>query len=260
MKRTSRRVSTYLYSPKKKIFQIVVKLMDTPGSLGAVLSLLGGRVNLLGTTSYSLDDGTAMLSAFAETISPSETAEKLSKLITTAHVAMENKVTESSEGLLVDTFHTGVENSFGTPMVLISRDGISHMFDGLNKLFGSGGEVLLYNEGFFVGEANAARTAGILGAGLAKKKVSDLMYLFSARGWGQASWVGGVASREPTVRFEDCFECSSGEGVKKGCGFMRGYLDGWAKIILGRDVKAVETLCRFNGDDACEFALSLRSK
>ena len=249
-------MSTYLYSPKKKVFQIVVKLMDTPGSLGAVLSLLGGRVNLVGTTSHALDDGTAIMSAFAETISPSETAEKLSALIKSSHVAMDNQVTESSEGLLVDTFHTGVENSHGIPMVLISREGVAHMFDGLNKIFGSGGEFLLYREGFFVGESNAARTAGVLGPGLAKKKVGDLMYLFSARGWGQAKWKGDAESKEQIVTVEDCFECSSGEGIKTGCGFMRGYLDGWAKSILGREVKCVETRCRFKGDDACEFTLN----
>lgn len=260
MKATTRRVPTYFYSPKKKLFQIVVSLMDTPGSLGAVLNLLGGRVNLLGTTSYSLDDGTAVMSAFAETISPSETPEKLSKLISTAHVALEHKVTESSEGFLVDTFHTGIENGKGMPEMLFSRDSISHMFDGLVKLFGSGGDVLLYNEGLFVGEANASRTMNVLGPRLATKKTDDLMYLFSAQGWGQATLIGDAKSGKPTVKLEDCFECSSGEGVKKGCHFMRGYLDGWGKILLERDVKSAETNCRLSGDDACEFVLETPSK
>jgi predicted hydrocarbon binding protein len=258
--KTRARVPTYFYSPKKKLVHVVVKLMDTPGSLGAVLSLLGGRVNLLGVTTYSLDDGTAILSAFAETISPTETPQKLSKLIATAPVVLEHRVTESSEGFLVDTFHTGIESGKGMPAMLFFQDSISHMFDGLVKLFGSGGEVLLYNEGFFVGEAKAANIMGVLGPGLARRKVSDLMYLLSAQGWGRATWAGDAESERPTVRLEDCFECSSGEVVKKGCSFMRGYLDGWGKALLERDVRSTETRCRLNGDDACEFALDAPPK
>ena len=259
MIKTSARIPTYFYSPRKKLFQIVVKLMDTPGSLGVVLDLLGGRVNLLGTMTYSLSDGTAILNAFAESISPSETPQKLNKLISTAHVALDHRVTESSEGLLVDTFHTGIESGRGIPAMLFFQDSISHMFDGLVKLLGSGGEVLLYNEGFFVGEARAASILSALGPGLARKKVSDLMYLFSAEGWGRATLVGDVKSEKLIVRLEDCFECSSGEEVKKGCNFMRGYLGGWGKVLLGKDVKSVETRCRLNGDDLCEFVLNAPS-
>lgn len=95
-----------------------------------------------------------------------------------------------------------------------------------------------------------------MGPGLARKKVSDLMYLFSAEGWGRATLVGDVKSEKLIVRLEDCFECSSGEEVKKGCNFMRGYLGGWGKVLLGKDVKSVETRCRLNGDDLCEFVLN----
>ncbi len=251
----TRRIPTYYYAPRKKLFQIIVKLMDTPGSLGAVLTLLGGRVNLLGTMTYSLADGTAIMSAFAEAISVSETPQKLQKLIASSHVALENEVTESKEGLLVDTFHTGIESSMKTPMVLISKDGLAHMFEGLVRIFGSGGDVLLYNEGYFVGEANAVRTVSFLGPTIATKRIDELLYLFSVRGWGQARWADGADSDPPVFRLDDCFECSADEGVKKACSFMRGYLDGWGKVMLGREVKSTEVKCRFNGDEACEFVM-----
>ena len=257
MKKTNRRISTYYYSPKKKLFQIVVKMMDTPGALGAVLEVLGSRVNLLGTMTYSLADGTAMLSSFAESISPSETPNKLSRLISSAHVALESEVTESTDGLLVDKFHLGIESSMRTPMVLFSKDGIVHMFDGLVRVFGSGGDALLYNEGYFVGEANAARIVSVIGSKLALRRMDDLLYLFSARGWGQANWIDGPASKHPTLRLEDCFECSAENSVKKSCNFMRGYLDGWGKVFLEGVVKSKETRCRFRGDDYCEFEMKV---
>jgi predicted hydrocarbon binding protein len=255
LNRTTSRIPTYFYSPRKKMFQLVVKLMDTPGSLAAVLNLLGGRVNLTNTSTHSLTDGTAILTAFAEAISPSETPQKLTKLIAGAHVALEYTVAESSDGLLLNTYHSGVESSVGTPMVVFSQDGISHMFDGLVKVFGTGGEALLYSEGQLVGEADAIGTMSLVGAGLARKRVADLMYMFSARGWGQASLAGKVEGGALSVTLENCFECSTGEGLKKGCGFVRGYFDGWSKVILGREVKSQEVRCRFNGDDHCEFAL-----
>jgi predicted hydrocarbon binding protein len=66
---------------------------------------------------------------------------------------------------------------------------------------------------------------------------------------------GKVEGGALSVTLENCFECSTGEGLKKGCGFVRGYFDGWSKVILGREVKSQEVRCRFNGDDHCEFAL-----
>ncbi|MDE1858889.1 MAG: hypothetical protein KGI26_07475, partial [Thaumarchaeota archaeon] len=74
MKETRKREFPLIYSKGKKLFNIVVHMSDDPGSMRAVLDALGERVNLIGTSSYTLSDGTAMFTAFAEGLSKDETA------------------------------------------------------------------------------------------------------------------------------------------------------------------------------------------
>lgn len=68
MNHTARREIPYYFAPGKKLFQIVVKITDEPGSLGRVLNLLGTKVNLVGMTSYAMPGNAAVVSGFAEVL------------------------------------------------------------------------------------------------------------------------------------------------------------------------------------------------
>ena len=164
MKEVKKRTFPLHYAPGKELFQIVVKLSDEPGSYSSILELLSSKVNLIGTTTYSLSDGTAMFSGFAESIVKGQGPKDLEKLIDASKAAMEVVVASGKDGLLVDTFHTGIVVD-DEDYMLFRRDGLTHMFDHVAKTLGSGGEALLYQEGYTLSQRNAEDMFNLLGSG-----------------------------------------------------------------------------------------------
>lgn len=255
MERTRRREFPYVYSPGKKLFKIVVKLSDAPGSLGSVLELLSKGVNLLGSVSYTLGDGKAMWSGFGEALGETASADAVSERLKKSKAVMDCEVLESVDGLLVDSFHQGIDTESGEAMMLIPRHGISHMFDQVVRQFGSGGEVLLYRQGTMLGTDAAKWFVKLLGPQMATKMVATLRPILSASGWGVPTRVNESPKGTYTLRIDDCFECSHGDGATKSCSFLRGYLEGSATAVIGTPMTCSESKCRRRGERACEFVI-----
>ncbi len=255
MKRVKRREFPYVYSKGKKLFHFVATLKDVPGALGGVLDLIRERINLLGSVSYTLGDGNAIWSAFGEAISTSEAAGGLKELLTSSRFVIECQVNESQDGLLVDSFHTGIVTESGESYLMLPREGVSHMFDKVVSQFGSGGELLLHEQGLSLGKENARVFVRLLGKEMAKKSVAQLRPILSTLGWGVPVRVSEEPKGTFTLRLEDCFECSSAHEVSRGCSFMRGYFEGSASGVFGVEVACKEGKCRFRGDSECEFAI-----
>lgn len=244
------------FAPGKKLVHVVVRLSDAPGSLSSILNLLASRVNLVGTTTYTLSDGTAVFSGFAEALSPKETTEALRDLVLKSKAAKEADVVEGNGGLLVDTFHTGF--SVGEEdYILLRREGMAKMFDGVSRMLGSGGETLLYEEGKSMGRWNTSSLARKIGTERLRAHAGALNRLLAARGFGDIERKeaprGGV-----TVTVRDCFECSGELSSRKECSFVRGYLAGALTEEVGTDFDSVEEKCRMDGGEVCVFRFTPR--
>jgi len=247
----------YVFSPNKKLFQIVVKMKDVPGALENVLHSLDRRVNLIGSSSYTVEDGSAIFSAFAAAHTQDESAESLKKLIGSSPVAIACQVSESSDGLLVDAFHKGMEMDGGDRLMLFTWRGISGMFDRMSELFGTGAEVMLFYEGVTIGELTTTNMIERVGKNVLMKNMASVIQMLSATGLGDSSVEGLDLTGLPKVRVNDCFECSSERRVRHGCAFVRGLLTGSSKALLGVNVDYEETKCRFKGSEYCEFSLAV---
>jgi len=250
-----RRIFPVHFAPGKRLFHIVFKLSDAPGSYSSILDLLSARVNLIGTGTYTLSDGTAMFSGFAEGLSEKETAAGLKKLILESDAAIAADVNQGVDGLLVDTFHTGFTVG-NDPYMLMRREGLGHMFNKVSKILGSGGDALLYEEGLAMGLKNTETMVKTIGAERVRAQLRVLSRFLSAQGWGEVEAEKGPGKDEFTLRVNDCFECAESPDSRKGCNFMRGYLVGSAKIALGKDYKSVETKCVLRRANFCEFKLA----
>ena len=244
------------YAPGKRLFQIVVRISDAPGSLSSILNLLGSRVNLIGTATYTLGDGTAMLNAFAEALTAQDTTASIKKALSTSPATVESEVREGKDGLLVDTFHTGLE-ALGEDYMLLRRWGMGNMFDHIVKIFGTGGEVLLYEEGSAMARGNLERTSSALTMPTILGNPSYLISFLSAQGWG--SFKLDQVKDEATVTAADCFECAKGSKVRRKCDFVRGYLEGTASGA-GGEYQAEEVECRLRGGKACVFHIFPRKQ
>jgi len=238
---------------------IVVRLKDEPGSLGKVLALLGSHVDLVGSASYSLGDGTAILSGFAKALSAGESASYIERLLLKSGFVSECQVKEDVDGVLVDSFHLGIEAGTGQAYVLIPASGLSHMFEQLVKTFGSGGETILFNQGMSLGKENVRSFERVTGTKLNLDKLIELTPLFSALGWGVGTPTRSGGPELVTIEFADCFECATGGSSRRECAFVRGYLEGSASAATGKELRCEELNCRLKGAKVCEFVLFTRT-
>ena len=253
MDRIRKKEFPFYYAEGKSLFHVVAKMSDEPGSLSKVLGLLGGRVNLIGTSTYTLEDGSAMLTAFAEGLKQGESESSLKGLLDGSGFTMSAEVFHGEQGILVDTFHTGVE-AHGDEMMVIRRKALVGMLARICRLLGSGGETLLYEQGKEIGRINTEQTIRIVGMDRTLANISYLRKWLAAIGWGEVH----ASNEEDGTHFtvKDCFECSSSDGHRTGCHFFRGYIAGSRVAQHGSEPRVKETKCRLRGDHACEFVVA----
>lgn len=254
MDHTARKEIPFYYAPGKKLFQIVAKIAAEPGSLGRVLTLLGTKANLVGTVSYTMPDDSSILSAFAETSSDSESAENLRSLVVSSGATLDAEVFEGMDGILVDTFHTGLQTG-GDYLVLVRRQALTRMLGSVYTLLGSGGEIVLYDMGIAAGRANVEAMVTSLGPKKVRETFDYLRNSFAAQGWGRVEAKASPNQEASRVLVRDCFECSANDGARKGCHFFRGYIVGQWSAISKEELAVEEKKCRLWGYDLCEFLL-----
>lgn len=247
-----------LYFKKgKKFLQIVVRISSAPGSLKPVVDLLAKKVSMVGITAYTLDDGTAIFSAIAEALSPGETPSNLEKAIRGSGAVKDVEVHEGQDGLLVDTFHTGLVVA-GKEYLLMRRDGFNRVVDRMIGLFGSGGDTLLYEEGKAMGMDNAMSLSEELGSELDLALWPYLLKILTAYGWGTLEFEPGLTVAEGAIRVSNCMECADASKVRTGCNFLRGYLEGGVEAATGVPFKSEEVECTLRGDKECVFHLTMK--
>ena len=258
MSRRRRVVFPFYYSASKNLFHVVVRIRDVPGALAGVLTLLTTEVNLLGSTSYSIEEDSAMFSCFAEALRKSETSEEIQGLLAMSPWVLESKVSESRNGLLVDSFHTGVQVGNGEPYIMFPIAGMADIFDKLVKAFGSGGETILYELGRNFGYDRFELYKPLLGPE-PRTRVDEATHIFEALGYG-ASTI--TLNQDGSIRMvvDDCFECTPPSEIGRSCAFRRGLAAGSFAALLELETQCQETKCRSKGARSCEFVITPRPR
>lgn len=259
MKAIRKREFPMYYVKGKKLFQVVVHMSDAPGSLRSILDVLSPRLNMVGLSTYTVGDGTAILSAFAEALDQEETPSSIQRILRNSSAALEAEIMEGKDGLLVDTFHSGLEVG-DEDFMLLRREGFSGVFDQIVKIFGKGGQVLLYEEGLAMARRNARKTASELGKDVIHANLPFLIKFLTASGWGTFETKPGHKDFEYDVTVTDCFECSKQSDERKECDFLRGYFEGSGSTTFGIPMHAEEVRCILRGDNACVFHISPRKE
>lgn len=248
----------HYYAPGRLLFHVIIKISDSPGSLGNVISLLSSRVNLVGVTTYTLEDGSAMVSAFTEALSRDETSESLRELVLSSRAVRDADVKEGKDGILVDTFHVGMETD-KEDVMLIRRTALNSMFGRVHSILGTGGETLLYEEGVALGKSDGEGFVKLLGPEKVRERITYLRGNLAAQGWGKVKVAGGDGDGSSHITIEDCFECAHGGQTRTGCHFFRGYIVGNRLATLGQECVAVELKCSLKGDRFCEFVVRTKA-
>lgn len=253
--RTKRRSFGFVFGPQTKMFQITAKLVDRPGALADFLQLLRDQVDWIGSVSYSRGTGEAVFSGFAKALNGQASQSSLKNLMTSSKLVQETWISTSEDGLLVDGFHTGIEDEAGENYMLVPVKAMAETYERLIDILGSGGDSILYDEGVSAGKVSAQDFINRLGIGFVRQKLGQILLLYGSMGWGNADFRDEGYGAEFTVRVGNCFECSAGRTARQYCSFQRGHLVGLISTIYDTPLECNETRCRFRMDPFCEFRL-----
>jgi predicted hydrocarbon binding protein len=249
-------VNVFVYDPSMKFFNVVVELKNEPGALRSVLDILQGlKINILGSFSSVDPKGdTGTWSAFVE--NSDHTASGLKRRILSSPLVLSAIVTESTDGFLVDSVHFPLTFNTGDRAVLMRSEQLSRMLSVIRKEFGSGGNVILYEEGRAYGKSVGADYLSRLGLKLVESNLPNVMNLYQALGWFKLERVRqNRREKSLTIRVSGCFECEGSKSAVPYSHFVRGHLSGAMTAIFGREMTCEETRCVAAGGQVCEFLI-----
>jgi len=218
------------------------------------LSVLSKRVNLIGISSYSLGKDKAIFSGFGRVISKGTTAKSLRAEVAESAKVRSCRVWESNRGLAVDRFHTGFQGGVGEPYVIFPAKGLSETFEGIVKVFGTGGSTLLYDLGLDYAKSRAGVYKKMMGAH-PESRIDELAAIVTALGYGFSQAAFSSDYKTLTLTSKECFECSTPSPSGRRCSFLRGMAAGIFGPLFDTEILSEETNCRHAGSDHCEFVL-----
>jgi predicted hydrocarbon binding protein len=268
-------IISYVYKPRARLFHVVVQLTDVPGALAEITSSLAkSKLNILGgfisgidivadAKNQRADDNEKPLKVrsaglFLEAQDRDVTAQRIKSLIHSSPYTQEVSVQESADGLIVDSLNFPLRLSQGQRAIVLRSDVISSSMQEIRRIFDTGGDVMLYKQGFAAGTNDAEELIRIFGEVDIPNRLEQLIDLYSSLGWGKAKIVEvDLEKHDATITLEDNFECAGQKRRSKPYSqFVRGHLAGLATRLLSTEMKCIETRCAATGDPYCEFSLS----
>lgn len=254
-------MNVFVFDPSTKFFNLVVELKNVPGALRSVLDILQDlKINVLGSfSSVDPKGNTGTWSAFVE--SPGHTVSGLKKKILSSPYVRDMVVTESTGGFLVDSIHFPLTFNTGDRAVLMRSEYLRGMLSVIRKELGSGGNVILHEEGRAYGKGVGANYGNWLGLKFVRSHLPKVLNLYQALGWFKLE--GARQNKREgswTIRVSGCFECEGSKSNGPYSHFVRGHLSGTMTAIFGREMICEETKCVAAGDPVCEFLISPATK
>jgi len=265
LKTVPKEIISYVYKPRARLFHIVLQLRDVPGALADITnSLARNKVNILGGFISGIGDSTEKDGAdrsvglFVEAQNHEMTAQQIRGLIQDSSYASEITVRESADGLIVDSLNFPLKLSQGQRAIVMRSDVIAKSMDEIRQIFNTGGDVMLYKQGFSAGRNDAEELIRIFGEGSILNRIEDLVNLYSSLGWGKAK-IAEVEFEKLSarIRIDENFECMGQEKKSKPYSqFVRGHLAGLSTYLFSTEMKCTEVKCASMGDAYCEFLLT----
>lgn len=250
-------VNVYLFDPTRRYFHIVIELENVPGALHNVLEVMRGlNLNVLG--SFSSVDSAAQVGVWSGFVEDSDHgAPELKRKLGASPYVHDAMVVESSKGFLVDGVHFPLAFNTGTRAVMMTAKYVAKMMETIRKEFGSGGNVIIYEEGKAYGKDVGAEYLQRLGGDFVASNLADVLKLYQALGWFRVEAVeADRSSGKVLLRTSENFECAGSESKVPLSHFVRGHIAGSLTTYMGKEMACEETSCIAAGDKYCEFSVT----
>jgi predicted hydrocarbon binding protein/acetolactate synthase regulatory subunit len=247
-------VIVHQFNPLKVFYEVMVTLKNRPGALSRVLDTLARLgVNVLsGYSSVKENSETGVWCSFVEagSVDPVSLKSTLEGLPDVVNVSL----TQSKDGLIVDTMSFPLTWNTGERAILIGQDRFARMLDRLRDIFGVAGHVMIYQEGFVTGEVLGGHLISKMGKEFVVRHMPEILQTYSAAGVGQVGEVEfNLQDWSVKVVLKESMECTGHSSKSHYSEFIRGNLAGLLTAITGEKVSCEERRCVASGDDFCEF-------
>ena len=240
----------------RRLAQVVVKMKDEVGAMASVSTLAASLgVDTRQSSTHSLDDGTAIYNAFVVLKNSDVSLVRLVDRLEKSPFVLQAQAFEGHDGVVVDQVSFPV-NWQGRRVIVLSQPATAKMFEAIRSILGTGGEVVLYQQGLRYGRDFAEHFVSKVGRDYLARNYDYGLAVLAATGWGIPE-LNGSKDDFPniTVKLTSCLEC---DGIRHDwvvCSFMRGFLSGLFGTIAGHNVHCEETQCKAKGHSHCQFVL-----
>ena len=253
---TPKPIPVYFRREKGRIVHITLGLVHEPGSFQAALKALPEKaVNLLAVSisNGAQRTGTAEGHIFAEIESPM-TPEELEAALQAVPSVRHIRVQSDVEGRIIDDSFPPRVSEAGR-VLLFSASSFREALTRMRTAMGSGGAVLVYDFGVYLGEQLAEEAVRFFGRDFLRAHVAYSMRMASSMGWGNLEVLEpDMEKGTATIRAHENFECYRMTGAASpNSQAVRGMLAGFFSGILETPVSCQETECIAKGDEACVF-------
>ena len=247
------------YQPGAKLAQVVVKIKDVVGSVADVNRVTASlNVDIRQSLSYSVpNENFAMYSAFVQFKDKKVSPEQLTKSLKRSKFVFDAEVVEGSDSLLVDTLEFPV-NWAGRRIVLLDQLSMGRMLEKIEAMFGSGGALILYEQGFAYGKGFMATAIDLIGREHIVQTYEYGLEVLAATGWGRPRVLSSRGFRDFLVGLERCSECEGRTADKPTSNFVRGFIAALFAALTQKDVDCTEVECVAKGDAQCKFEIHVK--
>lgn len=250
---------SFHYSPGKRAFHIVFATDDPQQGFEGCARLLrkfGLRlISLVFTSRPKQGNDWSVIVEDPRDVKPEQVREELLKTAGINYAL----VAGDEDGLVIDKLHFPLVDPGGERAYVISANTLRKVFDKMRDLLGTGGEVVLFNEGEAVGVREVEEMQNMFGKENVARLLPLLPYLFQITGVGKPEVVDlNLETLEAVFRLYASAEC---EGMKSSTPYSRwvkGQLVGFMSTLFERPCAAEETKCVAMGDPYCEFRIHPR--
>jgi predicted hydrocarbon binding protein len=251
-------ISAFVYFPKKNFFLLNLEVRNRVGDLAAISHVLAeSKIGILNGSFHRGEDGRpGSWEMFVVPQDQNISADEMKRLLTSCPDVLSCQIRESRDGLLVDTLTFPITLSSGERAMIMRHDVWNSMLQKTRQKFGSGGNVIIYDQGVIAGKIAAKELLAAIGKENIGAQINQVFSTYQALGWARAAVL--KYSRDPLgliVRMYENSECTGQQSERPTGHFIRGHIAGMGEEMFNMKVKCEETSCLAMGNDYCDFLL-----
>jgi predicted hydrocarbon binding protein len=256
-------ITAFMYIPKKNYFLLNLEMRNRLGDLAAVSHILAQASIEILTGSFTRGAGgrPGTWQVFVQPINVNISADELKRLLLSCPDVVGCQIKESREGLLVDSVTFPIKISSGQRAMIIRNDVWNSMLQRTREKFGSGGDVIIYEQGNMAGRLTGKELLAALGKDFLTQQLDQVVAMYQALGWGRAKTMSFVLSPLTlAIRMWESAECMGQKSDKPTGHFIRGHMVGVVEGMFDVECKCIETSCLARGNPYCEFILEEKKR